>query len=273
MTIAGRWACVVVPARDEEELIGACVARARRAGRASSRDDYEVLLVLDRCTDATEARARAAAGDADAARRSQAERRRASAHARRLGHGPRRERLLARPGRPDRLHRRRLRARARLAARAARRRRARARARSAGAIELGAEHDLPPRRAAPARGRRRRQRRARAARRRARASTTSSAARRWRVTAATYAQVGRLEPRAGAGGRGLRARAAPPRRPDRAARRACGSPPPAGASAARRAGSRSTCAATRWLAERSYDARRLRARRSCVARKDRRRVA
>ena len=55
-------ACIVVPARDEEELIGACIA-ALAAQTGVERDDYEVLLVLDRCTDATAARARAAAGD------------------------------------------------------------------------------------------------------------------------------------------------------------------------------------------------------------------
>ncbi|WP_169542302.1 glucosyl-3-phosphoglycerate synthase [Solirubrobacter soli] len=55
-------ACVVVPARDEEELIGACIA-ALAAQEGVSRGDYEVLLVLDRCSDATAERARAAAGD------------------------------------------------------------------------------------------------------------------------------------------------------------------------------------------------------------------
>ena len=54
-------ACVIVPARDEEALIGACIeALAAQTGLHAS--EYEVLLVLDRCTDATEARARAAAG-------------------------------------------------------------------------------------------------------------------------------------------------------------------------------------------------------------------
>ena len=55
-------ACVVVPARDEEDLIGACVAAlAHQTGVA--RDAYEVILVLDRCTDATAERAvQAAAG-------------------------------------------------------------------------------------------------------------------------------------------------------------------------------------------------------------------
>jgi glycosyltransferase involved in cell wall biosynthesis len=55
-------ACVVVPARDEEELIGGCID-ALAAQTGIDRSDYEVLLVLDRCTDATEARARAAARD------------------------------------------------------------------------------------------------------------------------------------------------------------------------------------------------------------------
>ncbi|MDA0183634.1 glucosyl-3-phosphoglycerate synthase [Solirubrobacter phytolaccae] len=55
-------ACVVVPARDEEDLIGACIAAlAHQTG--VPRDAYEVILVLDRCTDATAERARAAAGD------------------------------------------------------------------------------------------------------------------------------------------------------------------------------------------------------------------
>jgi glycosyltransferase involved in cell wall biosynthesis len=55
-------ACVVVPARDEEELIGACIA-ALAAQTGVARADYEVVVVLDRCTDATEQRAREAAGD------------------------------------------------------------------------------------------------------------------------------------------------------------------------------------------------------------------
>lgn len=48
---------VVVPARDEEELIGPCL-RALAEQRNVSRDEYEVLLVLDHCTDATADRAR-----------------------------------------------------------------------------------------------------------------------------------------------------------------------------------------------------------------------
>ena len=55
-------ACVVVPARDEEELIGACM----RALAAQDTDiAFPVILVLDRCTDATEYRARQNAGGLD----------------------------------------------------------------------------------------------------------------------------------------------------------------------------------------------------------------
>jgi len=50
-------ACVVVPARDEEALIGACL-RALATQTAVAPYEYEVLLVLDHCTDETEARAR-----------------------------------------------------------------------------------------------------------------------------------------------------------------------------------------------------------------------
>jgi len=53
-------ACVVVPARDEEALVGACIA-ALAAQRDVERDAVEVILVLDRCTDATATRAREAA--------------------------------------------------------------------------------------------------------------------------------------------------------------------------------------------------------------------
>ena len=50
-------ACVVVPARNEEDLIGPCLeALATQIGVGPL--DYEVLLILDRCTDETEARAR-----------------------------------------------------------------------------------------------------------------------------------------------------------------------------------------------------------------------
>jgi glucosyl-3-phosphoglycerate synthase len=47
---------VVVPARDEEALIGSCLAALAKQEDISSQE-YEVLLVLDKCADATEARA------------------------------------------------------------------------------------------------------------------------------------------------------------------------------------------------------------------------
>ena len=52
----GLLACVVVPAHNEEALVARCL----EALAAQSADPrlYEVLLVLDRCTDATSARAR-----------------------------------------------------------------------------------------------------------------------------------------------------------------------------------------------------------------------
>jgi glycosyltransferase involved in cell wall biosynthesis len=55
-------AVVAVPARDEEALIGRCM-RALAAQRGIARDAYEVVLVLDGCTDATRERAVQAAGD------------------------------------------------------------------------------------------------------------------------------------------------------------------------------------------------------------------
>ncbi|ABG04307.1 glycosyl transferase, family 2 [Rubrobacter xylanophilus DSM 9941] len=54
--------CVVVPARNEEDGIGACLhALARQRGVRP--EEYEVLLVLDACTDATAERALAAAAE------------------------------------------------------------------------------------------------------------------------------------------------------------------------------------------------------------------
>ena len=50
-------ASVVVPARDEQDLIIPCL-RALATQTDVSPENYEVLLVLDRCTDETEARAR-----------------------------------------------------------------------------------------------------------------------------------------------------------------------------------------------------------------------
>lgn len=50
-------ACVVVPARNEEALISSCLgALATQTGIEPH--EYEILLVLDQCTDRTEARAR-----------------------------------------------------------------------------------------------------------------------------------------------------------------------------------------------------------------------
>ena len=49
-------ACVVVPARDEEGRIGACID-ALAAQEGVPRADFEVILVVDGCTDATVDRA------------------------------------------------------------------------------------------------------------------------------------------------------------------------------------------------------------------------
>ncbi len=54
-------ACVVVPARNEEDLVGRCL-QALADQRLVSPEEYEVILVLDDCTDATELRAREVAG-------------------------------------------------------------------------------------------------------------------------------------------------------------------------------------------------------------------
>ena len=48
--------CVVVPARDEETLIALCLEALAKQERVAPQD-YEVLLVLDRCADETEGRA------------------------------------------------------------------------------------------------------------------------------------------------------------------------------------------------------------------------
>jgi glucosyl-3-phosphoglycerate synthase len=53
-------ACVVVPAHDEEDLIGGCL-RALAAQRGVEPAAYEVIVVVDACTDATGALARQAA--------------------------------------------------------------------------------------------------------------------------------------------------------------------------------------------------------------------
>lgn len=51
---------VVVPARNEEGLVGACL-EALAVQEGVPHREYEVLLVLDACTDATESRARTVA--------------------------------------------------------------------------------------------------------------------------------------------------------------------------------------------------------------------
>ena len=121
-----------------------------------------------------------------------------------------------------------------------------------GRIEVGA-HDLPPAALAPARGRRAPRATPALTRRRARASTTSSAAPRWRSRPRpTRRSAGSSRARR------WRTRASSARCAATACRSSgsprCASRPPAGASGAPAAGSPSTCAATRWLAERSYDA-------------------
>jgi glucosyl-3-phosphoglycerate synthase len=55
-------ACVVLPARDEQDLISSSL-RALAAQTGIEPYEYEVLLVLDRCTDATADRARQVADD------------------------------------------------------------------------------------------------------------------------------------------------------------------------------------------------------------------
>jgi glucosyl-3-phosphoglycerate synthase len=46
------WACVVVPARDEEELVGRCLQALADQVEVEV-DAYEVIVVLDRCVDGT----------------------------------------------------------------------------------------------------------------------------------------------------------------------------------------------------------------------------
>jgi glucosyl-3-phosphoglycerate synthase len=54
-------ACVVVPARDEEDLITSCLEALATQDRVAHHE-YEVLLTLDRCADETEERAREIGG-------------------------------------------------------------------------------------------------------------------------------------------------------------------------------------------------------------------
>jgi glucosyl-3-phosphoglycerate synthase len=59
--------CVVVPARNEEELIGSCL-RALAEQEGVTWEEYEVLLVLDECTDRTGAYAKEVAASYPALR-------------------------------------------------------------------------------------------------------------------------------------------------------------------------------------------------------------
>ncbi|HET9928918.1 MAG TPA: glycosyltransferase [Rubrobacter sp.] len=54
-------ACVVVPARNEEDLVTSCLEALATQERVAHHE-YEVLLILDRCTDETEERAREIGG-------------------------------------------------------------------------------------------------------------------------------------------------------------------------------------------------------------------
>ena len=96
----GLRASVVVPARDEAELIGACLdALAAQSGVAA--DAYEVVLVLDGCRDATGERAAEAAARHPALRLQVLTTAGAGAgHARKTGMDLASARLLA-VGRPD----------------------------------------------------------------------------------------------------------------------------------------------------------------------------
>jgi len=59
--------CVVVTTRNEEELIGSCL-RALAVQEGVSYDEYEILHVLDHCTDGTQVRAREVAASYPALR-------------------------------------------------------------------------------------------------------------------------------------------------------------------------------------------------------------
>nr|MBA2535046.1 glycosyltransferase family 2 protein [Rubrobacter sp.] len=93
-------ACVVVPARNEEDLIAPCLL-ALATQMDVEPEEYEVLLVLDHCTDHTEALAREIAAECPRLRLhffdGPAE---GSGAARRVGMDAARDRLL-RMGRPE----------------------------------------------------------------------------------------------------------------------------------------------------------------------------
>jgi glucosyl-3-phosphoglycerate synthase len=91
---------VVVPARNEEALIDSCLT-ALAEQKGISAEEYEVLLVLDRCTDATEARALEVAAQHPGLRLHLLEGPgRGAGHARRVGMEEAYARLLS-LGRPD----------------------------------------------------------------------------------------------------------------------------------------------------------------------------
>lgn len=93
---------VVVPAKDEEELVGRCL-RSLAAQTGVSPEEYEVLLVLDYCADATEDRALEAASEHPELRLTLLEGPGIGAgHARRVGMEAACERLIS-LGRPEAL--------------------------------------------------------------------------------------------------------------------------------------------------------------------------
>jgi glucosyl-3-phosphoglycerate synthase len=94
--------CVVVPARNEEQLIGSCL-RALAEQEGVSYDEYEILLVLDHCTDGTQVRARDVAASYPALRLYSLDGpKKGSGHARRVGMENASNRLHA-VGRPQAL--------------------------------------------------------------------------------------------------------------------------------------------------------------------------
>ena len=91
---------VVVPARNEKALIGSCLAALARQEGISAQE-YEVLLVLDHCTDTTEARALEVAAEHPDLRLHLLEGPgRGAGHARRAGMEEAYDRLMS-SGRPD----------------------------------------------------------------------------------------------------------------------------------------------------------------------------
>ena len=193
-------ACVVVPARDEEALVGDCV-RALGAQAGIGHAEYELLLVLDRCVDATEARTRAAAAGTGLALHVVHSRAPGVGAARRLGMDLACERLHA-VGRPDGL----------IACTDADSQAAldwlaaQLEAVGQGALAIGGRAALSQAELAalPPEVRARRDAEAAARLARARSSQTGGRTEHWQfsgasmaVTAGTYQRVGPLEPRAG----------------------------------------------------------------------------